>query len=230
MTVLYPQGFATYTSNHGCCPLLPYSFELSGIVPAQGSRYGGQLVTLSGSSFPDGSLRVSIGGKICKLQNRSATRIILETPESAEAEQTGVESHALESLQTCARYNTTTTCNFSSFGLRACESALFAALGETSPSDASANVMMLAPPSDSRDAHETFLIDSDPSTVWHSKNGENALKIAIDLKESRNFSGLSASMSPRLSSDMQCFCSAVGESALYVPLTHARACAHANAD
>ena len=210
LTVLYPQGFATYTSNHGCCPLLPYSFELSGIVPAQGSRYGGQLVTLSGSSFPDGSLRVSIGGKICKLQNRSATTIILETPEAAEAEQTGVEIHALESLQTCARYNTTTTCDFSSFGLRACESALFAALGETSPSDASANVMMLAPPSDSRDAHETFLIDSDPSTVWHSKNGENALKIAIDLREARKFSGLTVSMSPPLTcnfwSSSRCVC------------------------
>jgi len=198
LTVLYPQGFATHT-NHGCCPLLPYSFELSGILPAQGSRYGGQLVTLSGSSFPDRLLMVSIGGKICKLQNRSATTIILETPELAQAEQTGVESHALESLQKCARYNTTTTCDFSSFGLRACESALFAALGETSPSDASANVMMLAPPSDSLDALETFLIDSDPSTVWHSKNGENALKIAIDLKDSRNFSGLSVSVSPRLS-------------------------------
>ena len=194
LTVLYPTGFATHTS-HGCCPLLSYSFELSGITPAAGSRFGGQIVTLTGSNFPGGSSRVSIGGKTCTVRSSNTTAIIVETPKAADAEQTGAESHALEPLQECAHYNTTTACDFSSFGLRACESALFDGMGEISPSDSSGNVIMLAPRSEGLDALERFLIDSDPLTIWHSKNGQNALKIAIDLKALRSLSGQSISLS-----------------------------------
>jgi hypothetical protein len=198
LTVLYPVGFASHALE-GCCPRVSYYFEITSIFPSKGSRFGGQRVTVTGMGFPSkiSDSKVFIGGKLCEIQYINSTYLVLVTPRAADAERIGAERHALEALRLCKDYNTTAACDFSSYGLRTCQSALFS--GETSPGDESANVLMISPPSDSSNLDTKFLIDSNPSTVWNSKNGENGLKIAIDLKVAKRIGGQSTCVLVHLS-------------------------------
>ena len=45
----------------------------------------------------------------------------------------------------------------------------------------SASVLMVGPAVGSGSPPEYHLVDSDPNTVWHSKAGEDYVKIAVDL-------------------------------------------------
>jgi hypothetical protein len=47
----------------------------------------------------------------------------------------------------------------------------------------SASVLMVGPAVGSGSPPEYHLVDSDPNTVWHSKTGEDYVKIAVDLQE-----------------------------------------------
>ena len=213
LTVLYPQGFAKHAVE-GCCPRITYSFQISAIVPTQGSRYGGQLVTIAGNGFSSAScVRVRIGGKESEIKQINSTSIIISTPRAGDAPRAGAEVHAWTELQLCNDYNTTATCEFGSYSLRGCQAVqtLLAAAGSSSPTGNAADVLAVAPPSDSLHVHERYLIDADPSTVWHSKNGASHLVIALDLKQARSihgvsvhFAGQSSARQVRVSSGSSC--------------------------
>ena len=69
----------------------------------------------------------------------------------------------------------------SEYILKSC--TLFEAGVITSPEGDSASVLMVGPAVGSGSPPEYHLVDSDPNTVWHSKTGEDYVKIAVDLQE-----------------------------------------------
>jgi len=183
LKVQYPQGFASYMGPDWdqCCPMVRFPFEITAVVPTQGSQIGGQMITISGSHFPSrpSEIEVSIGGSKCTTESAVDNSVVILIPphSSRTSWLMGVEQLPMSSVRNC---HTHKVCSFSEYTLISC-AALFDGI-ITSPRGSAADVLTVGPASETENAPEIFLIDSDLSTIWDSKNGEEYIKIALDLK------------------------------------------------
>ena len=183
LKIRYANGFAmhardTHTELH-------FSFSITAFSPTAGSQVGGQKVTISGGSFPEAAeMVVTIAGKKCDILTATSESVVVTTPYRylTAGAQMGLERIPMLSLQRCRQQ---TACDASEYILKNCGS-LFEDGVATSPDGDTASIIMVGPAGGSGSSPEYYLVDSDPSTVWHSEAGEDYVKIAVDLHSERS--------------------------------------------